>query len=77
MIEAVLIGAVVIGLLVAIGEPVVRAMAKRDAYRLLAQADPSPKELHRVIGVLSRSKDAESQRLGDDLHAKLRQTHIS
>lgn len=77
MIEAVVIGAVLLGVLAVLLPPLAGAMYKRRAYKLLAQPNPSASELREVIGGLSRSKDAEAKRLGDDLNEKLRKTYLS
>ena len=44
-------------------ELALRAQAKRDAPKLLAQTSPSLRELHRLFGRLISSQDPESIRL--------------
>ena len=76
MIEAVLIGAFILGGLAVILPRLAGAAYKRRAYKRLDDPNPSARDLREVIGGLSRVSDAEAKRLGDDLHAKLKQTHL-
>ena len=77
MIEAIIVGAIVVGILAVILPPLAEAKTKRDAYRLLAEADPSEAKLRLAMDGLNRSKSPEAKRLVEDLYAKLRQTHTA
>ena len=77
MIEAIIVGAIVVGILAVILPPLAEAKTKRVAYSLLAEADPSAAKLRLAMDGLNRSKSPEAKRLVEDLYDKLRKTHTA